>query len=284
MVKTSIWKDTYYTSTDSSLVYVIKDSNNAVLFTGKAYKLPSETYLKININKICRNYLSNDIQSLLESQDASATNSEACKTFYITDSNGTILETYMFLYDYDYGHSWTGAAETLSQPINGKYVDGMLKFRTTITNQGVVTNYKTSTAYPHLLSCAEYVLYYLSANGGWCSFVIEGTTLKSDKITQYTTDKTFNNQSLDFENNRYVSEIITSYKMNTGWLSDEEAANLAKNLIGSNKVYVHNLKDGNIFPAVITDTSVDYQTYKTNGKKMAQYTINIKESQSKIRR
>ena len=72
--------------------------------------------------------------------------------------------------------------------------------------------------------------------------------------------------------------------MNTHYLSDEEAANLSKNLVGSNMVYLHNLMDGTIRPVIITDTQVTYQTYQTNGKKMAQYKINIVESQSKIRR
>lgn len=283
MVKAPIYKDTYYTTTASSLVYTIS-TDEGVVFTGKAYRYPNSDTLKININKICRNFLDNDIQALLESSASSMTNANACKTFTLKNGNGTVLETYMFLYDYDYDHSWYGAAETLSMPINGKYVSGMLTMRTTVSSTGTVTNYKTNSAYNKRVNCADYILYYLNARGGWDSFVIEGNVTKSDKITQYTTDKVFDNTTLDFENNRYVSEIQPQYIMNTGWLTDEESANLAKNLIGSNKVYVHSLAEQRIFPAVITDTNITYQTYAGNNKKMAQYKINIKESQTKIRR
>lgn len=286
MVKAPIWKDTYYTTNADSLTYRLVDDKGVVIFTGRAYKYPNADVLKVNINKICRNYLSNDIQDFLEDSSVGFfNNAEACKEFSLLDTEGNTLEEYVFLYDYDYDHNWQGEATSLSMPINGKYIDGMLCLSTAVSAAGIVTNSKVNNSYNYRLGgCVDYVLYYLNARGGWDSFCIEGATTKSDKITQYTTDKVYDNTSLDFENNRYVSEIQTQYVMNTGLLSDEQSEILAKHLLASNKVYIHSIKDMKIIPAVITDTNVTYQTYKTNGKKMAQYKINIKESQTKIRR
>jgi hypothetical protein len=128
------------------------------------------------------------------------------------------------------------------------------------------------------------VLYYLNSYGGWDAFVIEGNTTKKDTFTTYTTDRAYNNNTLEFENNKYVQEIKTTYVMNTGLLTDEQSKNLAKNLIGSIKVYLQNVEEGWTKPVVITDSSVDYQTYATNGQKLSQYKITVQESQSKIRK
>lgn len=191
----------------------------------------------------------------------------------------------------------------LGSPITGRYVDGMLKLWSYVTLDNgeykVITEADDEYLYSYTcpLEKADYVLYYLNSYGGWNSFVIEGTTVKKENITQYTTDKVFDNTTYEFEKDRYVSEINTSYELNTGLLSDVEAANLSKNLISSNKVYLHSLNEGYITngvdwyaipnfikPVVITDTSVVYQTYTTNGKKLAQYKISVSDSQSKIRK
>jgi len=80
-----------------------------------------------------------------------------------------------------------------------------------------------------------------------------------------------------------VQEIKTNYELNTGYLTDEQAANLAKNLLGSVKVYLQNIDEGRVYPVIITDSNATYQTYQTNGMKLAQYKINVQTSQTKIR-
>lgn len=283
MVTAPIYKDTFYTTADRTLVYTIKVDGEQI-FSGKAYRMPNAETLKININKICQNYLSNDIQELLEDPAVVlSVNEEALKIFELYDEEENLLETYQFLYCWDYDFDWNGGNAELSNPINGHYAAGMLKMKTYKDNTGVYNDERTGT-YPTLIKCCDYALIYLNARGGWDCFAIEGTTKKTDNITQYTTDMSYDNTKLDFENNRYISEVVTSYEFNTGYLNDEQAANLAKNLLGSNKVYIHNLKTNKIIPAIITDNSASYQTYKTNGAKMCSYTIKVKESQSKIRK
>ena len=283
MINRSIWCDTYYTTSSNTLSYII-ELDGAIIYAGKAVKMPSAEDIKININKVCRNFLYSDISELLSTSAASIENINACRDFVLKDESGNTLEEYRFLFDYDYSHRWNGTDETLSTPINGHYADGQMKIKTVVSSSGVVTTYKTDgSLYPVLVECVDYVLYYLNARGGWDAFAIEGAVTKKDNITSYSTDMAFDNQTLDFEQNRYISEIKTSYVCNTKYLDDEQANNLANNLFGSNRVYLHSLKEGWIKPVVITDNSVQYQDYTTNGKKFSSYKINITESQSKVR-
>lgn len=285
-----IWKDTYYTTSSSEAEFYIT-LNGSVIFRGKAVRYPNAASLQININKICRNYLSSDIAGLLSSMPSSTTsiqNSEAQRTFqlYVGGSN---VADYQFYNDYSYTDDRTGSGSiVVSNPINGHFVPGMLKVRTTrnsssVTTQGSASS-STGLGYTTQVKCVPYVLYYLNSYGGWDAFAIEGTGKRKDTYTSYTTDQVFNNTTLEFETNKYINEIKTSYELNTGLLSDYQGNNLAKNLLGSVKVYLQNIDEGWVKPVIISDSSVSYQSYQTNGRKMCQYKITVTESQTKIRK
>lgn len=283
MVYNPIYRDTYYTSSASSLVYQIK-LDGGVIYSGRAVRMPGADNLRININKVCRNYLESDITPLFEVNGTSITNLNACRTFDLTDSSGTVLQQYTFLLDYDYDDTWNGGSKELSVPINGHFISGMLKPRTSVSTGNTVATNATTGNYPVQVRCSDYVLYYLNARGGWDAFVPEGKCQKKDGLTTYTTDRAFDNTTYEFETNRYVSEIKTSYELITGLLTDVQSERLAKHLIGSNKVYLHNVSEGWIRPVVIDDKAVTYQTYENNGKKLSVYKINVTESQMKIRK
>ena len=286
-----IWKDTYYTTTANTVNYSIR-LDGETIFTGKGVKYPGADDMQLNINKICRNYLECDIAALLTTMPSSNTNlnhPNAQRTFnFYTGS--TKVNDYVFYQDYSYTNDkpTTGSSIVVSNPINGHYVSGMLKVR---TYRGTSSYYTTGSAssstglgYTTRVKCVPYVLYYLNSYGGWDAFAIEGTGVKKDAYTTYRTDQSYNNTTLQFETNKYVQEIKTSYELNTGLLSDEQSANLAKNLLGSIKVYLQNIDEGWIKPVIITDSNITYQTYQTNGRKLCQYKINVQESQSKIRK
>ena len=133
-------------------------------------------------------------------------------------------------------------------------------------------------------NCIKYVLYYLNARGGWDAFCIQGATTKRDEITAYTIDKAYDNNTMEFDQMRNATEIATYYELNTHYLNDEQSRKLAKHLLGSNMVYLHDFTDGVIKPVVIQDKSLVYQTYQTNGGKLSQYKITVVESQKKHRR
>lgn len=297
MTYSPIWRDTYYTSTASSVVYRI-ELDGETIYSGKAVRYPSAQNLKINVNKVCSNYLSSDIDTLLTTMPSTATvqtHPYEQRTFklYVEDVN---VQDYMFYQDYSYNTDKPITGYTIvSNPINGHYVPGMLRLRTTrvtsasptVQTRGYTGEPSTPDAaygYTTQVKCAPYVLYYLNSYGGWDAFVIEGNTVKRDDYTTFTTDQTFNNTTLDFELNKYVQEVSTTYELNTNYLTDDQAANLANNLIGSVKVYMQNIQEGWVKPVVITDNSATYQTYATNGRKLCQYKITVKESQTKLRK
>ena len=290
-----IWRDTYYVNNLNSAKFrIVLDGEN--IYSGKAVKYPDAGNLEINVNKVCRNYLESDIAQLLStmpSTTTSYTHPYGQRTFqlYVNDSN---VADYRFYQDYSYTSDkpTTGTNINISNPINGHYVLGMLKVKTTRTSNGstssVITQGSASSyaglGYETRVKCTPYVLYYHNSYGGWDAFVIEGNVIKKDNYTTYTTDQVYKNFMPEFETNKYVNEIKTSYELNTNYLTDEQSDNLAKNLIGSIKVYLQNIEEGWVKPVIITDNSVTYQTYQGNNRKMAQYKINVTESQSKIRR
>lgn len=285
MVNAPVFKDTYYTTSANSLDYAII-FDGITIFSGRAYRLPDADEVKININKVCQAYLNQDFIPI--PQSGSTINEGAIGMFELVDGVGDHLEWYTFLHCYDYDFDWTGqTGVTLSQPILDTYTTGVKVLNTMVTRVGnnVETIVRTTASDPvKTNACCDGALYYVNARGGWDTMCFFGSVVKRDNITAYTTDRSFNNNTREFEANRYLSEIKTQYELTTGWLNDEQSANIAKNLVGSNLVYFHNLKEGKIVPVVINDNSVVYQTYQSNGKQLCQYRINIQESQSKLRR
>lgn len=282
MVYAPIWKDTYYTTTAASLTYKIYLSDT-LIFSGKAYRMPNGNNISININKICQNYLEQDIDRLLTSSSSSQQNPNAKGDFVLKNGSNTTLETYRFLYDWDYTHNWTGSSATLSQPINGEFISGQMKLKTTVAATGssnTVTTYRSTGSYDKEI-CGSYVLYYVNARGGWDAFAFHKGE-KSETITQHNYSKTFNNTTYEFEDKRYISEIDTTYKLSTGILTDAQSKSFAKNLVSSNKCYLHNLSEGWIKPVVITDNQVTYKEWD-NVDDVISYQITVKESQTKQR-
>lgn len=293
MIFNPIWKDTYYISTADTLNYRILLEGDEI-YAGKAVKYPDADEMFINVNKICSNYLESDIDVLLNLMPDSSTaitHYDAQRQFDF-EVGDAVVETYVFYNDWSYTENKPITGSTItSNPINGHYVPGMLKLRTARTTSSTPVCTTTgqvggdaALGYTTQVKCTPYVLYYLNSYGGWDAFVIEGNTSKKDAFTTFTTDRAFNNTTLEFEYNKYVQEIKTTYVMNTGLLTDEQSSNLAKNLVGSLKVYLHNIDEGWVKPVVITDSSVDYQTYTTNGRKLSQYKITVQESQTKVRK
>ena len=284
----SAWEDVILQRTESVFDYRIYNRTN-LIFQGRAYKRPNADTNDIKLNKIFENYLSNSINDLLNSGEPEDTGVNASKVFQImkldTDGTETLIDEYTILYDWSYDFRFRGENTDLSRPINGRYVAGMYKMDTTVDGKsGTVTNNLTEGPYNVLADCGEYALYYLNAYGGWDALLIDGTVLKKSTIKQYTTDRNINNSRIEFEQTKYINEIQDAYEINTGFLSDEQAANLSKNLIPSKEVYLHFISDNKIIPVLITDTSVIYQTYQTNNLQMPQYKINVKESQIKLRK
>lgn len=282
MVVAPIYKDTIYTYTGQALAYEIQlDGEN--IFEGRAYAAPGEGTIQININRICENYLNNNaIEEILYETETSVYAPEAFMTFTLTDDSGNTLETYKFLYNYDYDGAFNSEGMALSDPINNNTATNLLPLHTYF-NGTTVTNMLDATFYTNDICGAEYALYYLNAKGGWDAFVIEGSSIRTDNVDRHQYNKTYNNQTIEYEKNTYISEISTSWKLNTGILTDAQGKNLCWNLLASNRVYLHDLLADRITPVVITNTQNVYNTYKNSNSQPIQYEIDITESQTKLR-
>lgn len=281
-----IWKDTEHIYTGQSVTYRVT-LNGETIFNGKAFAAPGETIIKINLNRICENYLHNDeIDEILNGTQMSKVCYTATGAFYVYE-NGSQYHSaeYDFVYNYNYDPNeiYPGAGEyILSEAITDATATNMLHFYTYFLGSNLV-NRADYSGYTRNVCGAEYALYYLNARGGWDSFLIEGNSQRTDKIKRHQYNKTFNNQTIDYEKNTYISEIETSWKLNTGILDDEQAKKMCWHLLSSNKVYLHDLVNDIIKPVVITNTQNVYNTYKNSNKQPIQYEIDVTESQTKLR-
>lgn len=131
--------------------------------------------------------------------------------------------------------------------------------------------------------CGDFGAYYTNSHGGWDAFLFEGKCKRIDKIDSNYIDRAFRNQSIEFETSKYLNVVTPTYELTTGWLTDREAERFARNLIPTTTLYLHDLKNNLIFPAVIEEQEAEYKTFRDN-RRMVSYTLRVKASQTELRR
>lgn len=132
--------------------------------------------------------------------------------------------------------------------------------------------------------CKEWVLYYVNAFGGWDSLLIEGLTSERDLLTRHTREMEYDNRQIQNRGRQnFVNEISKIYTLNTSWLSDDESARM-HHLLNSTEVYLYNINSGDMIPVILNNTTTEYKTYKGNGGRLVNYTIEATIAQERIRR
>ena len=129
-------------------------------------------------------------------------------------------------------------------------------------------------------SCSRYVLYYLNAHGGWDSLLIEGAASEEDSLTRHTMSKT---GAYDREKTNYLNEIEKKMTLHTSWMSDEQSLKM-HHLLNSTDVYLHDLDRDVILPVILDNSSTPYKTFKGEGGKLVNYTIEATIAQTRRRR
>ena len=132
--------------------------------------------------------------------------------------------------------------------------------------------------------CAEYALYYVNAYGGWDCLLIEGNTLEADTLTRYTREIVYDNN--DIQNRgvqNYVNEITKGFTFQTGLLKDDQGKRM-HHLINSTDVYLYDIANGQMIPVNVSVNTCEYKTFKNQGNRFAQYTIQVEVAQNRIRR
>ena len=148
------------------------------------------------------------------------------------------------------------------------------------TLEFVISNTDRSVSYVLDNTDKEYVLYYVNANGGWDSLVVDGNVLKTDDIqSELYRNKTYDFKT--FDNTKYLNIIKPRWTLHTGYLSNEQASKM-HHLLESTQVYLHH-KGDSICPVIITNSSCEYKTFTNNGKKKFYYTIEVESSKDKYR-
>ena len=280
-----IWQTTYYSTTASTLEYTIEDEDGVQLFSGKAYKIPGETHLKININDICAPYISNNqLPAAVFTSSGGNVEGDAIKSFNLLDGEGNLLESYTFVDDWTYE---TGMTSSLTETINGRYAPNMICLTTYVVSELETLEWGAGSdidGYEEA-ACGNAALYYKTRKGGWASFLVEGQVKRYD---DYTRDKykKFNPNTNSFGRGEtvYMNEIQPRWELNTSYLTDGQSKILAEDLISSPSVYLHLLDTDEIFPVTITNTNTEYKYFINGRKKRACYQITATAANKRIRR
>lgn len=323
-----IWKDYEYTFGGSDVTYGIYTETRYVppggrpqdvvyidnlIFKGRAYATPNESVVKVNLNKICQNYLG---ESSLVFDGAVGVGNSFNK-FKLKDGYGNLLETLYFVGDWSYKPLTLGiktnpitpniangqklffsllAEDSRSVQWGMKYSDATEDytnteylsngFETVIVPKSREKNVRQfhfgGKNYNVLPKCqCKWVLYYLNPYGGYDWFTITGKVTRRDRLQTYTINRNYNNTTTNFGKKRYLSTIDINYQINTQWLSQAQSDRMWE-LLESNQVWLHNLETDEIMPVIITDTDIEHKQ-KTRTNKMISYQINVELSQSRER-
>ena len=319
-----IWKDVEYVFGGSDITYGIYQeqtyrvgtqwvTGDVLIYKGRAYAAPNETAVKVNINKVCQNFM-NEPPSIF---DGAVGYGHSFNTFKLKGEYGNVLHTYHFINDWSYKELTLGLKTNPIVPYIGdgqqlffsalaqsqktiqwgmRYYDGTSAYNNTeyISNafktnvvansrrKNVRTFYFDNKYFEVLPRCqCKYVLYYLNPYGGYDWFPITGRVLRRDKLETYTVTQNYNNTTSDFGKKRYLSTINITYQINTQWLTQEQSDRMWE-LLESNQVWIHSLEDDKVHPVIITDTDVEHKQ-KTNSNRMISYQINLEHSQTRER-
>lgn len=128
-------------------------------------------------------------------------------------------------------------------------------------------------------TCARYCLYYANALGGLDSFLVQGKTVRTDAITRGEYTRRGVSEALSggvLERGRTIlgTSIRQHLEMHTHWLTDDEAGHMW-HLLESPAVWVHDLEEDIIYPAVLTGREHRFKTYRGEGGHLVSYQIDL---------
>ena len=132
-----IWKDTYYFANHLDVFEYSLKYNGVSVYFGKAYCGPGDGGPMVQVNKICQNFLKNNI----ELTEGVHSNDGAYGVFSLCNSEGLELGNYVFLMDY--GGVWSGeTGYVMTEPINGHLDPRMYVMHTQYNNVQTTVNYE----------------------------------------------------------------------------------------------------------------------------------------------
>ena len=140
-----IWQDVYVPIgyVDSQAFVIRTSDDRALIYSGKAYKKPTDSALQVKINDICADYLQPVLPSLHTSKCYPQVVARSFNFYTIDPLGGEILiATIPFIADWSYDYSrsqWpVNEQAVLSDPINGR-VTAQMAIPVSIYSGGTVT-------------------------------------------------------------------------------------------------------------------------------------------------
>lgn len=335
-----IWKDYVVNlGVDTYIDYrvVIQDTGD-IIFSGRSFVRPEDTYIYVRINDICADYLENVLPTLSQAEFSELSLPLTFQVFALRNGSWVERASVQFLNDWSYDYGYNPATMGMSFPINGHIdprmpivwtglnvseVNATIYFTDGTSSQVIIpveitddfnadfnADFSRSvrsagsgtavffasdwdnvdrvvigrSTFKVVTECAKYALYYVNAYGGWDCFLIEGNTLEADTLKRFTREMVYDNR--DIQNRgvqNYVNEITKGFTFYSGWLLDDQGERM-HHLINSTDVYLYDIAKGQMIPVTIPTTSCEYKTYKNQGNKLVNYTIQVQIAQNRIRR
>lgn len=316
-----IWKDFYFYlgihSQEKEKFRIVL--NGSVIYEGEAHRKPGASDIPTRINDICADYLKFDFP-----QVSDAFTPEGVVSFQIQVWDGETWEIQgqiPFYADWSYDYDFDPQRSPLNCPINGKislltplpfsaikaeeleietdsneviyyyptaevagtYMVNLAHFN--VGNKLYVREFATNIVeYKIVDTCSKYALYYRNAYGGVDVFLIEGNHSETDNLTRHTRSVEYDNRSVSNRGRlNYVNEITKSLTLHTSWLSDDESSRM-HHLLNSTDVYLFDLESQQMIPVLLKNTISEYKTYKGNGAKLVNYTIEVEFANQRIRK
>ena len=139
-----------------------------------------------------------------------------------------------------------------------------------------------------VVDCAEYVLHYVNAYGGWDSLLVGGNGKATDSIKHYETGVAAMNSAYNAESRRtkrnYVNNLTRKYTFHTGVLTEEQSSRM-HHLLESPLVFLQILdEETQWYPVILTGNTCEFKTYRNNGNKLMEYTIEAELAENRMRR
>lgn len=310
-----IWKDKYIDFGSSSAVDFTIEEGGVVIYSGHAVKRPEVATIKVKINDICADHLRN----ALPPETNGIWDDGSARRFDVY-ANGSLVESVVFVNDWSYDGESVGMAN-FSDPIDSRVASDQPVFfsrldagNTQVTllfengtsstisltshlaEQGrmgvarldlsLYQNVVAVTIFSHtyrVVGCGRFVLLYVNAYGGWDTLLMDGVPKESQTYERTTYNTDYATDSAERGTRVLSNRMTMASALHTGWMTDDESSRM-HHLMASNEVYLLDVLNDTICPVTITDTSHQVQTYKGNGAKLIQYSINVELAQERIRR
>lgn len=292
--------------TGTSPVSFTMNVDGNLIYSGKGWAKPNAASVYVRPNEIFSQYLGQTLPVMTNGQ---STDALLVRTFQIV--SGTTKN-----YSFAYGCESDLDNTPHHAPITGRVAIGQLFIASAFkASTKVVTSAGTTTmaaanknrvfdtsaltggirvevgtgsvAWTLVPRCVRYALYYVNALGGWDSMLMEGGCRQTDGYDRSETGvypTAGVSEDVAQDSKVYLNEVKRRYTLNTGFLTDAEAARM-HHLLGSVMVYLCDLADGNkMYPVKITNGECPYKTFRNEGGQMVAYDIEVEQQATITRR